>query len=336
MNNELLQSLSNCYQNSSSLVLIMNLQWKVLWSNRKPVGITDLPAQLGISANHVENTVHRLTLHNDTFECRLLCNLQDGLRIAELSPCKETLRLNPTEISTAIQAISNACFSLNDVLRSQNDHDQVWILNTIMGNCYRVYRSAYLQNLIERMRSGQRMQDIFCVQTVLSGAYDRMKRILDRCMELGLQCNAPTIYMKGDADELVSVILAAVVLCCRDADCLLETGITLDWQDGFAVMTVRAEKTNIPIDNRHRINDISEEEYAAETSVLNLFSNDCHGSWVMQENKAAGIRTCTVQFPASEQNGGSISLHSPGERLDGGYFGKYSVMLSCIHYRDMF
>jgi hypothetical protein len=337
MNEALLQTLSNCYRTSSSLVIIMDLQWKLLWSNRKPEGIGDLPQQLGISRNHVENSVHFLQLGGMQHECRLLCNLADGFRIAEISPAQEVLRMDPAEISAAVHSISTACSSLHDLMKEMDCEEEEWILNAIIGSCYRLYRSAYLQNEVSRLQGGQRLHDHFCIQTVLRGAYQKIRNILRSRMQVQLNACDQPLYIQGDAEELASVILSAVVLCCNESRCFQELAITLNWQEGLAVLTFCAEETGTePEQSAKKIQDISAGNCEAERAILNLFCHANGGSWMMLENKEEGRRTCRITIPAGDTDGGSISLCSPQVRQEDDHFGKYSVFLSCMHYRDMF
>lgn len=335
MNNELLQALCNCYRSSSALVLIMDLHWNVLWSNKEPVTIGSLPTLLGISPNQTEHATHHFQLDGLPYTCRLLCNMQDGLRIAEIFPDEQPLRLDPAEVTTAIQSISNACFVLNQTFDREQLQDQRWMLNTIMGSCYRVYRSVYLHNLTEQMRSDTQLPVTFCVQSVLRQSYAQLVRILERCMDVEMDCTTVNLYANGNPDALVSALLAAVVLCCADSTCFLSLRISLAQQDG-AVLTVSAEDTPLPLEDVQRITDISANGAQAERMILHQFCTAHGGSWMLHTDSAQGIRSCILRFPASEEHEGSIHLESTKESTVPEYFGKHSVMLSCLHYREMF
>lgn len=337
MNKTLLQTLSNSYQTSSSLVLIMDLQWRILWSNGKPEEIVNLPQQLQISPNHMENTTHYLMLGGIKHECRLLCNLHEGFRIAEIAPYDEVLRLDPEEISAAVHSISSACCSLYTVMEEADCMEDEWMLNAIIGNCFRIYRSAYLQSEIDRIRNGSMQNESCCMQTVLRTVHKTARSILRSHMNIMLDTCEPSLFLHADPEALTTAVLSALVLCCDKSTHFQETKLSLDWRDGCAVLTVHMQETDIPLtkDNK-KIQDISAGNHTAETALLNLFCHICKGKWIVHENEEERIRTCTLTLPASDSSGGNIWLRSPQTTQGEGHFGKFSVILSCMHYRDMF
>lgn len=341
MENHILETLKHCYHNSPSLVLIMDLHWQVLWSNRTYANLSDLPKQLSVSPDHTENSVHRFIYDGINHECRLLCNTVDGYRIAEIYPCAEGtdlhLRMDPDAVTASVQAMTSACFTLHHELDELALYDQVPLLNVLIGSCYRIYRMAYLQKELDRLQHDERRNDVFSVNATLRSLQRKCIEILRICMEIKGDYPKEEIFLAGDMDEFQMAFLSAVTLCCSDCDFFQRLHIELQPGDGIACLRLTAELTFGELPPQVCRAQTSEAgHFEGERAILSQFCRKHDGRWLLSEQNETGTKSCSIYFRTHTDEIGSLTLHSPRDAQEGRFYNKYEIMLSCIHYRRMF
>ncbi|MBR4101946.1 MAG: hypothetical protein IKK51_08750 [Oscillospiraceae bacterium] len=341
MENYVLETLKNCYRSSPALVLVMDLQWQVLWANRTHTNLSHLPQQLGIPEDHTEHSVHRFIYDGRNHECRLICNKKDGLRIAEIFPCTEDtdirLRMDLDAVTASVQAMTSACCALHRELDELELYDQVPLLNTLIGSCYRIYRLAYLQKELDRLQHDERRNDLFCVNAALRSFHRKCHEILRICMEIEGEYSGEELFLSGDMDEFQMALLSAVTLCCADCDAFQVLRIELQPGDGIACLQFTAERTAMELPQQVcRVQDAGTGHYEGERAILSQFCKAHDGSWLLAEQPEKGIKSCSLYFRTHTGSTGSLTLHSPRDMQEGRFYNKYEIMLSCMHYRRMF
>ncbi len=336
MDDALLQILINCYRTSKSLVLVMDLRWNILWSNQ-PHSIESLPDLLQLSPNHAANTTHTFLLDGIPQECRLLCNAQDGFRIAEIQPASQSqtvLSTHPDTLTKAVQAITSACGALSSSLEeydmdTQDEHDY---LNIIAGNCYRLYRSVFMQKEIHRLEQDQRRVACFSLQYALTSIFQQIRSILRRRVHLELECCQERLFLNGDLNELAMAVLSAAVLCTHGCTHVQKMVMTLEQiDDDLAQLTLKAEETPEELPQQ----DHEGNGFEGEETLLQLFCSRHEGRWLYTESSEMQSRICTMQFRTDESTG-SMTLHSDDSVKEDGFFSRYRVMLSCIQYQNLY
>ncbi len=341
MDNTLLQALTNCYQNSSSLVLIMNLRWEILWSNRDSSGITDLPQQLKISRNHVENSSHQFYYADAMHDCRLLCNLTDGYRIAEITPLSEQqpyLRMDVDAVTASVQSITTACRILHNALKNdRRGREQDKVMNLIIGSCFRLYRTAYLQKQLDRLHRNERSEQTFSLLHTLKIACEKIDEILYSCVAIETDFPEEDRYLCGDSDEFVMAMLAAVVLCCSDCTNMQTLSISMEQLEDTTCITFCAVDTGAELLKDHtKLEDISAGDCEGEKALLASFCKHYQGSMILSGSARTNERKCILKFKTDASAHGSLTLRSPREMQEQDFYNKYEIMLSCIYYQDLF
>lgn len=341
MENDILETLTHCYSSSSSLVLIMDMQWQILWTNRTCENLAKLPQQLGISESHTENSVHRFCYDGSMHECRLLCNEADGYRIAEIYPCTEEtdirLRLDTEAVTASVQAMTSACHTLRSELDALESYDQLPLLNTLIGSCYRIYRTVYLQKELDRLQGGYRRNVVFSVKAALQTLLQKCNEILRICLETDMDAPSEDIYLKGDMDEFQMAVLSAITLCCMDSDHIQRLHIELQPGDGLVCLRLHAEQTPAELPQQVcRLEDMGGGHCEGERAILSLFCRRHGGKWLLTEQAKEGAKTCSIYFRPHTGEITDLTLHSPRDLQEGRFFNKYEIMLSRIHYRRMF
>lgn len=341
MDHSQLQFLINCYHTSQSLVLIMNLRWEILWSN-KPHSVDRLPELLNISPNHAANSTHIFTMDGIPHQCRILCNLQDGFRIAEIEPSSQPMRTvltaNSDTLTKAVQAISSACSALSASFHEldldlQYEHDY---LNIIAGNCYSLYRTTFLQKEIDRLQNNCRRKEYFCVQHTMRTLYQQMRNILRRRIRMELECCEDMLFLNGDMDELVIAVLSAAILCIYGSAHVQKLTLSLErLEGGMAELKLTSEKTaeEIPPSSHYEQDEMC---FEGEETLIQLFCQRHNGRWLYTASPDGQSRICSLQFRTEDTNRDSLTLHSSRDKQEDAFFSKYRIMLSCIQYQNIY
>lgn len=340
MDDTLFQALIRFYDQSASLVLIMDLHWNILWSNRR-CEIDQLPKLLEISPNHIKNTVHRFLMNGKPHECRLLCNLENQCRIAEITPCEELEHIQlPVDLDTltnSVHSITMACSALKATLDELDLSSESRALNVIVGNCYRIYRTVFLQKEIDRLQNGFRREEHFFIAHALRTAIQRMQRILLRKVKIELECDDESLFLSGDMDEFITAVLSAAVLCCHGSEYFQRLCISLEQRDGMVMVKLISEEEQAELEaNKTQIIIPPDPDFAGEKALLNLFCQAHEGNWMFSESIKNRTKTCILQFPPEKTPSTNLTLHSSSERRESDFFNKYRMMLSCIQYTDLY
>ncbi len=341
MEDSTLKILQNCYDHSLSLVIVMDMDWQIIWSNRKHHHVQYLPQQLGIPTDHKENSTHLFTYDGILQECRLLCNPQDGYRIAEIFPHSQSertcLQMDVDAITASVQSMTSACQALYNELDELELYDQTSLLNTMIGNCYRIYRMAYLQKELDRLQTGKRRSILFSVNTALKNLYEKCHAILRVCADVALESCSKQIYLQGDMDEFLMAALSAITLCCKKSDCYQSLQIALTAEGELACLQIRTEQTNAELPEHIRCADfVNAGDCEGERALLTLFCQQHGGKWIFAEQTEEQANICRIFFEPHSGTVSSLTLNSPHDIQEGKIYNKYATMLSCIHYRKMF
>lgn len=339
MKQEFMEVLQHCYAHSPSIVQIMDLNWYPLWCNREGLLIPDLPRYLGVSPDHDENGCLKFLWNRRMHECRLLCNRIDGYRIAEISPINTAgsiTRLDVEAITASVQSMHSACHTLYAELDEHELYDQTPLLNILMGNCYRIYRMAFLQREIERLEEGKRNPVHFLANAQLRTLYDRMRNILRTCAEVEMElCDTP-VHLLGDQDEFTMAMMCALLLCYREKRRFQHIEIRLEAGEEEARATFAITPGEELPPNAQGVNTIDVSTDDGEKALLTFFCNAHGGKWLVAEDHASGCVRCTVTFRMQKQCDGDLVLFSPGPERESRFYNKYDALLSRICYRNMF
>lgn len=318
----------------------MDYQWEVLWSNRQS-SIPYLPELLGISADHASNSAHCFLQDGRYFECRLICNTEDQFRIAEIRSCGDETRIvlpmDQKSISDSVQSVTMACKTLSELLDEYDMKSDQALLNTVIGNCYRIYRTVYLQMELDRLHDNNRRTEFFRINTVLQTVWDRARQILRNFVRISLQTCEEEIYLRGDLEEFMMMVLSAITICCYGSEYEQKLTIRSETCDGMVHLFFHAEETTIELERpAQKVPIPADRGLEGEKAILRMFCGEHDGKWLFQESVQKKSRSCSVQFRASEREDDSLTLHSRRDQLESVIFNKYKIMLSCLNYQDAF
>ncbi len=338
MKQEILEILQHCYLHSPSIVQIMDWHWHPLWCNREGLLIDDLPRHLGVAMDYAQNATLRFSWNRSMYECRLLCNRVDGYRIAELSPVPDyesASRMDVETIAASIQSMHSACHTLYAELEEHELYDQTPLLNILMGNCYRIYRMAFLQKEIDRLSSGKRSTRPFLVNARMKKLYDKLRSILRSCAEVELEPCTEQVCLQGDAEEFTMAMLCAILLCYRDKRHFQHIRMALIPGDGEATVRLTVTRGAELPPNVQGMNSIDVTTDDGEKAILNLFCSAYGGRWLLAENHSEQSVCCTLTFRSNAPTG-DLVLFSPEPEREPRFYNQYETLLSRICYRNMF
>lgn len=327
MKDEVLEVLQRCYENSREPVLLLDEGWNIVWSVRNP-GISYLPEVIGVPADSWESCTRAFRLGENRYECSLICNAQDGVRIAVLrQPEAFSVPLDTEVISTAISTVGAACSELHRIRPENAD-----MLRVITGGCYKIYRLAYLQRELDRNRSGFWKKSCFQVRKALTQFRDRIENILCDTVDVEMHTESVQACLEADKDAFDIALLSAIELCYTEPEMRQELEITAEHQDDRLIFTVSMTPTPEERDDRKtRISNFGSLD--GERMLLDIFCKEYGGRWM--QSRMGKTSVCRIELPASDKPG-ILTLNAPAERSEGRFFNKYEVLLARIHFRGGF
>lgn len=327
MKEEALQLLQRCYADSREPVLLMDEDWKIVWSIHNP-GIGYLPAMLGVPEDSWESCSRSLHLGEDRWECSLVCNRQDGVRIAALhQPERSAVPIEAEVIGSAITTVNAACATLHEL-----GPDSVEPIRVITGSCMKIYRMFYLQRELERRQAGLWRKEVFIVRNVLISMKERIEEILGDLADVEMQICEDRICLEADADAFTAAVLSAAAMCYRVTDKRQKLEILADKAEDKLLLTVSMTPT--PEDRRNLesvLNGFGTTE--GERMLLDAFCKEFGGRWM--QNAVGDTVSFRIELPAAEPTN-LLVFNSPAERTEGRFFNKYEVLLARIHFRGIF
>lgn len=331
MNNNVLQTLIRCYANSREPVLLLDEKWNVVWSIRDP-GIGYLPAVLGITEDSWESSTRSLRLGDIRYTCSLVCNPQDGVRIAVLhQPDNGIVPVESDVISTAVSSINAACAALHGDLPDEKKDQYI---RAITGNCFKIYRTTYLQKVLDRRQAGSWQAERFFARMPLMALNALLKDNLRDTTDLEFSyCDDPA-YLIADLEAFTTTLLAAIAVCYREElkDKRHKLSVRMDASDGMVIITLSMTPTpEDRDDHQDRIGDFG--SVAGEKMLLDAFCKEYGGSWL--QNTTGDTTSVCLKLPAADPSV-HLTLHSPQERSEGRFFNKYEILLARIRFRGFF
>ncbi len=336
----LFDALIDCYENSTSAVQIMDMEWNVLWSNRPELMIDNLPERLGIVPDDCTNSSHIFIWERCTYRCRLLCNVKHGYRVAEFCPEldeSQNLRLDVDSIAHSVLSMTMLCGELNAEFEENDLYDQKGILNHMIGNCYRLYRMAFLQQEIDRLSSARRKSECFLVNMHMNTIYERIRSILRSCAQIQYSVCPEEVYLEGDPDEFIMAVLSALVLCYRPNRCFQNIDLSLRSNEQTASVQVSITRTEEELPpSKQGMNMIETSNDDGERAILNSFCQHFNGSWMIAEQKKTNSISCTITFRSLPKSRNSSILFSQRNEKESRFYNKYEILLSRIYFRNMF
>lgn len=327
MKNDELQMLVRCYENSREPVLLLDENWQVLWSNRNP-GVGYLPEMLGIPEESWESCVKEFRLCDDRYVCSLVCNRQDGVRIAVLhQPDAGVIPVDTGVISNALSSVNAACSELH-----RKRPEDAELLDAIAGNCYKIYRTTYLQRELDRRQAGFWQKTCFSVRAALVDLGAHIEGVLGDTTDLEMHICEAQICLEADKDAFVIAMLSAVVLCYCEPEKRQALDIVLEQAEDKLILTVSMEPTpEDRDDHRKRLGDFGTTE--GEQIFLDTFCKEYNGKWMLFHTEQ--LTSCRIELPAAELSD-SLTIGTGMERREGRFFNKYEVLLARICFRGFY
>lgn len=336
MDDKVLQALIHCYSNHNTQVLILNAQWEVLWANRPAEGMA-LPGVLGLPADSYQNGTYHFPMEGVLYECRLLCNAEDGYRIAEITPTTTdaVCRLDTDAITSAVQSMTAACTMLHKEMDEHDLYEHMHLLNVLIGNCYSIYRLVYLQKELDRLSGGALRSEGFSVNARLRRLYDETRKILRICAEVEADLGEDEVFLTGDSDFFSIAVLSAIVICYRDFRHYQQVRLALRHmgEDAVLSVTVAGKPAELP-PGTEGMGKPENSDCDAERALLTAFCRLHEGSWMLGEQ--ADSMSCTIRFRCEAKDGGNLMLFSARDQQEGSFYNKYEILLSRIHYQKRF
>lgn len=329
MNHSVIEALKRIYNQSSEPVMLLDEKWQIIWQNQ-PTEIGYLPELLGISEDFWEGCVQTVRLGHQCFTLRLMCSQEDGIRTATLLP--EPLATIPMEtrmIADAVQSISASCSSLSQTFEDNDIFDKQDELTSLIGNCLRLYRPAYLQNELERQRSGKWAHECFSVKQQLVVLHERVRKILGKCAEVTLDTCEEAVYFKGDTDAFIIAVLSGLMLCCRDVRKRQDINIKLTANgETFFIVTSMTPTPEERSDTKYLFANFGS-TYDEQLTLQHFCENT--GGHYMQGSMGNTV-FCRIELPCCELSDSGIVLNSNKEQQESRYFNKYELLLARLRY----
>lgn len=327
MKEETLQLLQRCYADSREPVLLMDEEWNVVWSIHNP-GLGLLPPLLGVREDSWESCVRTLHLGEGSWECSLVCNRQDGVRIAALhQPERSVVPMDTEVVSNAITAVNAACASLHTL-----GPDSLEPIRVITGSCMKIYRMTYLQKELERRQAGYWRREVFSVRNALISVKEHIEGVLGDLVDVELNICEEQAFLEADIGAFAAAVLSAAVICYSVPEKRQLLGITVNKPEDKLILTVsmtptpegRRDPASIP-----SVFGTTE----GELMLLDAFCREYEGRWIQYEH--ADTVLCRIDLPAAAPSG-FLTFNSPVERTEGRFFNKYEVLLARIYFRGIF
>lgn len=329
MKEEDLQLLQRCYAESREPVLLMDEDWKVVWSIHNP-GIGYLPAMLGVQEDSWESCNRTLLVGEDRWECSLVCNRQDGVRIATLHrPERYTVPMDTGVISSAFTSVNAACALLHGL-----GPDSVEPIRTITGSCIKIYRMCYLQRELERRQAGIWRREVFVVRNALISIKEKIEKVLGDLADVKMHICEERLCLKADVDAFAAAVLSAVVLCYRVPEKRQKLEIVADKAGSSLLLTISMTPTP---EDRRNLESIPSGfgTTEGEQMLLEAFCKEYDGRWMQNAAGEGGTVSCRIELPVADA-ANTLVFNSPAERSESRFFNKYEVLLARIHFRGIF
>ena len=330
MNKEALMVMQRLYAGSREPVLILDENWKVLWSS-DGTRSENLPVMLGIPRGSWENVTRPLVSGEKLYTCRLSCSAQDGLRIAELTPSAQPMDLG--QLTGHLQSMLTVCTALDADLDSMGIYDERDRLNALARNILRMYRAVFLRREIERGMDGAWGDEVFCLQTALSDSFGKLPGLLRDCAEISIEPGAGNQFVKGDVKGFECAALAGMLLCITAPEKMQRITIKACAKKEKAILEISV----LPLEEER--GDVREQGIsgpcgtAADRELLELYC----GTFGIELFFAAGsgAASCRMEIPAITETKG-ISLGAPCPGGADGFFDLVPVMMARFRARKRF
>ena len=330
MEQSALEMLKRCYAGSREPVTMLDEHWHVIWQNI-PIDLGYLPKLLGIPEDSWDTCTKNTRLGSRSFTVRLLCNREDGLRIATLSEAPAVTLPMETDLLTNV---AHSIYSLTDELHrvmDENDlYDDIYLLMALRGNCMRLYRPAFLQKELERCQAGQWKREQFSVRQQLSEMQEKIRRILGRTADLTFEPGEADPYIVGDIDAFQIAVLSAMSVTFHDREHRLSISIGLTENENACTITISTAPTpELRGDTEDSLGDFGSNY--PESVLLNCFCEAMGGRWL--ESNSGDTYSCSITIPTAQSHFSTLmSIHS---RQESRFFNKYEILLAKIHLRRM-
>lgn len=327
MKQEALELLKRCYENSQEPVLLMDENWNVVWDIHNP-GFGYLPPLLRVHPNSWESCQKTLHFGKQRWECSLICNQQDEVRIAMLHcPEKKAVPIDTEVISSALTSVNAACACLHDL-----GPECLEPVRIITGSCMKIYRMTYLQRELERQEAGFWRREPVAVRNLLISVKENIEAVLGDLVDVELDNCDGDVCLETDMDAFAATLLSMVALCYRVPEKRQKLEISADQSERKLILTVSMSPT--PEDRRNLDSILSGfGGTEGEQLLLDAFCKEYDGHWV--QNTIQDTVSYRITLDAAEPSG-ILTFNSELKSMEGRFFNKYQALLARIHFRGIF
>lgn len=333
---ELLQSF---YTGRTNPVLFLDAQWNVIWTNHAEMAWESLAAQLKCLHNGWLNGTHQAYAGSQRFQCEILCNEQEQLRIVTLTPLEDNLSMSSADFNTmseGVQTILTSLYALNSEIAEYEADEQCSAhLNVIFGALLKAYRIPFLHYMFKQLCSGEAERKIFCITPDFQFISRQVRSILRSHAEVIADSMAPDMMVQMNQRHLKRAILCGILLCFQDIPNLQQIRLTLEQvspETGCIRICSEALPSEVQSAGKLRKN-LSDN--TLEAAYLDKFCQQNGCNWMIQ-NLSKEQKVCGVfQFPLYT-DASTLFFSSAVTRNMDSVFNDEVLMLSKITHRLIF
>ncbi|MBQ4464566.1 MAG: hypothetical protein II916_01180 [Oscillospiraceae bacterium] len=326
-----LQGIIDLYGGGRESVQVMNAQWEIVWSEGT-VRIPDLRERLSLARDWWGKPIHCLLESGDTLlRCTIRCSEQNGLRVATYLPVSADLLADRKSAAEIMQQVIGAGNLLFQALEEQEMYEQRGNLNRMISAFLKIYRSVYLHSLLESCVMGGSTAQELSLYTFAEMLKGQMQSILGNAMQVEVVTTELYCVVKGSAEILPSVLVAAVLCCIRQPEQCQSLQLSIWQAEGAVTLQIAVTPLETPLPSSQRALGMTESdvEYQLIEAYCRMFS--C----TMEESEQDGAHVMRLTMPTAASDD-KWTLHNSLERGEMNYFDPIRVMLAPFGYRDYF
>ncbi len=329
MNTEKFNLLKEIYAKDKNLVMIADEKWNVIWSNQK-TDIINISNTLGLLPDDWKTD--KITQPEEGIRYTFRYLKQDGIRIVsqEIDPLKLVFPVMNV-LTSAVQTEALNCRAIYRMMEELPEGDDLSLLGSFSGNCYRMYRLAHILREIYEIESNITEDMCFSLNAQLEEISENLELLYRRYISLECEFGEKKIFVNMEKGAFVSAILAGICVALLAPDKYQRIRIELNEEKDIAVIqiTVEPEMGDEQPDRRLQIKDL--EVIANDKEYLQCFCKKYQCQWDLQTEGNNAV--FSLRIPISEQKKVlSMNLNSLN---DDNNFIAYTAMLSILHHRTI-
>jgi len=328
MDTKKLKVLKEIYGTYQDGVLIADENWNVIWSNQetKIKNITDV---LDISVDDWKTD--KITNPEDGTQYTFHHWKEDGIHlvICQDDPLKLILPVVKV-LSSAAHTQANICRIIYRLLEELPEGDDLTLMGSLSGNCYRMHRLAHVLKGIYEQESNITEDVCFSLTAQMEDIFQNLNRMYHNYIFAVCDFETKNLFVKMDRNALVSAVLAGISVSMLEPDKFQRIEMILEeTEDKTALIeiSVEPEMENEQPDRRLQIKDL--DAISNDKEYLNVFCKNYHCKWKTEtlENRVV----FSLEIPLCEQEK-NLAMHL-NSLTDDRYFNAYTAMLSILHHR---